>query len=117
MEVTAKKEQGKSMTRQMEEINTEISRFDFAIAVIMADLDKWNTFAMIQANSKKLEAAYKGYILGVVQNNKKLRVKYIKILKHLMEHVIPNLREFKEHWNAIENCDKDIPCTHNNEKE
>ena len=64
----------------------------------------------IQIEAIKIQLIYKLYILGVVQNDKEMRVAALKKLKLFYEEILPSLKSFKSYWKDKEAAKK--TCTH-----
>lgn len=62
-------------------------------------------FKQIENNSRMIEFAMKTYFLGVVEDDKELRIKSIKSIKELKENMNNTLKRFKEHFKEHEKCD------------
>lgn len=85
-----------AVNNQAEQVNRTIRALNYAIA---SETQSWKLYDKLDADSKKIEASFKTYVLGVLRDDKEMRVKAIKSLKDLSEGIVKNAKSFKQFWN------------------
>lgn len=81
-------------------IDNQLKRMDFHLAENMP----WALFQKIDAESKKLQAIYKSYVLGVIEDDKKARIQIMKSVKEAITNLPQNLNGFRSFWKEHSDC-------------
>lgn len=94
-------------------LHDQINKLNFYIS---KKIPNFKLMERINTNSRKVEICYLAYILGVVENDKEMRIKAMKKLKLLLKYTIDSARGFKDFWEEIQketthknckSCDKE----------
>lgn len=90
----------KNVLEMMQE-ESQLEKYDEHLKYInyqLADDLSYSLFTAVDCNAKKMEIMYKLYILGVLDNDKKMRIKCLKHLKEMFPDLIDSLKEFKDKY-------------------
>lgn len=89
-------------------IDNQLKRMDFHLAEEM----NWETFEKVDAEAKKLQALYKVYIMGVVQEDKNKRLESMQAIKEALTRLPKNLHSFRKFWKEHNNCETESCKNH-----
>jgi hypothetical protein len=87
-------------------IDAHLKKINFTIAKEVP----YSIFKIIDFDSRKIEVAYKTYIIGVLTNDKEMRISSLNAVKEMSPDLLTNLKAFKkQHKFHNENC-KNTSC-------
>jgi len=94
------------------EIIANIKKLDFLIAQGLKTERGFEVLKKIDFESRVIENTVKIYMLGVVQDDKELRIEALKGIKRIGESLPAFLKDFRKYWNehGKECASKDGSC-------